>query len=275
MESQDFNKELIEYLYGEMTDAEKKTFEEKLSNDPVMQKELEELKQMRSDLTSLEEKEVMEPFSIWAHNKSNWLKGAKRRRSVVLTPITAIAASLVLVMLVGYVTNFSVSLNEQGFQMSFVEAKDKNTQHTITEDDIKRILAQEIEKNNNSIFTTLNEANSALNTRISGLENDFMTSKIAQNQSVSNEDLNKFFVQSQDRNTQLLQNYLNQTSTQQQQYFKTMLTEFNAYLQEQRAQDLNVLQTDILELKYSQTQQKLETDQVLAGLISTVSQDEN
>lgn len=274
MESQGFSKGIIDFLYGEMTESEKKDFENRLATDVELRKELEDFQKIRHELGTLEDKEVMEPFSTWAQKSSGWFKGPKHRR-MVLTPVTAIAASLILLMFVGYVTNFSVSINDQGFQLSFNSDNQHSTPYSFSEEDVKRMLTQEIENNNKMIFSALNENHNALNTRLVGLESNFKSVKSAENQPISGDDLNKFFVQVQDRNTQLLQDYLNQTSTQQQQYFKTMLTEFNDYLQEQRAQDLNVLQTDILELKYSQTQQKLETDQVLSGLISTVSQDKN
>jgi len=275
MESQDLNRKLIDYLYGEMNNSEKKEFEELLKKDSELRKEMEELQKMRSDLSLLEEKEVMEPFSIWGGTKSNWLKGRERRQSIMLNPITAIAASLVLLMFVGYATNFSVSINSSGFQLSFNKTERSENPANITEDDVKRILARELDQNNHKIQTDLDETRELFNSKLAVLENTIDDSRNKENQEITADDLNQFFVQMQEKNAQLLQDYISQSSAQQQKYFKTMLTQFNDYIQEQRAEDLTMIQSDLLELKYSQTRQKIATDEVLAGLITTVNQKRN
>lgn len=275
MESQDLNRKLIDYLYGEMGSSEKKEFEELLKKDSELRKEMVELQKMRSDLNKLEEKEVMEPFSIWGGSKSNWINGRKQHRSIVLNPITAIAASLVILMLVGYVTNFSVSINSSGFQLSFNETKQTENPAAITEDDVKRILAHELDQNNQKIQTNLEETRELFDSKLAVLEKTMDDSRNKNDQEITTDDLNQFFVDVQEKNAQLLQDYLSQSSAQQQKYFKTMLTQFNDYIQEQRAEDLTMIQSDLLELKYSQTQQKIATDEVLAGLITTVNQKPN
>jgi hypothetical protein len=79
----------------------------------------------------------------------------------------------------------------------------------------------------------------------------------------------------EDRNGLLLQEYLSQASSQQQAYFKTMLTQFSEYLQDQRVEDLNMIQSELLQLNYTQTQQKIATEEVLAGLITKVNKKQN
>ena len=44
---------LIDYLYGEMTAAEKRTFEQELQQNPALQKELEMLQESRDFLGDL------------------------------------------------------------------------------------------------------------------------------------------------------------------------------------------------------------------------------
>lgn len=275
MESQDFNNKLIDYLYGEMSADEKKEFEARLTEDPELQKELETLQSTREDLSQLEDKEVMEPFSIWGHTKSGWMGNNNNKRAIMLRPITAIAASLIILMVVGFATDFSLRINKEGFQMGFHKTEGSSNKPSITEDDVKRILAQEIEKNNEQIFANLHQTQNTINSKLASLEAVADQSKNTNNQSITSNDLNEFFVNVQSKNAKLLEDYLNQSSQQQQQYFKTMLTQFNEYLQEQRTEDLNFVQSEILQVKYSQKQQKNETDQVLAGLISTVSQSQN
>jgi len=275
MESQDLKAKLIEYLYGEMENSERMEFEDLLSGDSELRRELEELQKMRDDLSVLEDKEVMEPFSIWGHKKSNWIKGKRQQRSILLNPITAIAASLIILMLVGYITNFSISINSDGFQMSFNNTGRLESTAYLTEYDVKRILAQQLDQNNNKIQSDLQETEATINSKLAHLENTLNAAQKGNNQTITNDELNNFFVKVHEKNAQLLQDYLNQSSAQQQKYFKTMLTQFNDYIQEQRAEDLTMIQTDLMELQYTQKQQKMATDEVLAGLITTVSKKRN
>ena len=113
MESKDFNQAIIDYLYGEMDHSELKAFEKQIADDPALRKEVESLKSVRGELGRLEDKEVMEPFSIWGHTRTGRMSSGKQPKSILLKPITAIAASLILLMLVGFATNFSLSLNKE------------------------------------------------------------------------------------------------------------------------------------------------------------------
>ena len=88
---------------------------------------------------------------------------------------------------------------------------------------------------------------------------------------LTKEDLDNYFSQVEDRNTGLMKDYLKLTSNQQQEYLKTMLTQFNEFMQEQRKQDLAMVRNNLIELKQSQSEQKQETDQVLASILSTVN----
>ena len=89
---------------------------------------------------------------------------------------------------------------------------------------------------------------------------------------VTNEYLQKFFAEAENKNTDLMKEYLKLTTTQQQEYFKTMLTQFNDFMQEQRSEDLTVIRNSLIEIKESQNVQKQETDQVIASILTTVNQ---
>lgn len=53
---------LIDYLYGEMTSAEKQAFEQKLQQNPALQKDLEALQESRIFLADLPE--VQPPATV-------------------------------------------------------------------------------------------------------------------------------------------------------------------------------------------------------------------
>jgi hypothetical protein len=83
MESKDFNKSIIDYLYGEMGHAEKKEFEQQMGwRSRFDEGNCNALKSIRRDLSVLEDKEVMEPFSIWGHTRT----GRIRIKAISVSP---------------------------------------------------------------------------------------------------------------------------------------------------------------------------------------------
>lgn len=273
MENQDFNKELLDYIYGEMSANEKKEFEVKLKSDNELQSEYKALTEVRDELESLKDKEVMEPFSAWAKQRSSyWFKVNQKRRLVVFRPITAVAASLVILMLVGYLTNFTISMNNNGFHAGFGTGI-VNDEHYLSKDEVASLVSLEVQRSNKELITRLAQAEDNYDQKLTTLEASISSMENSnRNNVVTNADLQKFLTNTENKNTEIMREYLKMTSTQQQEYFKTMLTQFNAFYQKQREEDLNFIQANLVEMKQNQTIQKQETDQAIASLYTSVSQ---
>jgi len=276
MENRDFNKELLDYLYGEMTAAEKKEFEQKLDGDDALMSELHELTAVRNELDKLKDKEVMEPFSAWSKSRSSgWFKSSQRRKMIVFRPITAVAASLVILMLVGYLTNFSLTINDQGTQLGFGKQSTFDSQQFFSKEEVKSILSQEMKKNNELLLARLTDSEQNYNSKLASLETN-LNDNMSTNHSIplTNEDLKKIFTNAESRNAETVKEYLKLTSAQQQEYFKAMFTQFNNFYQEQREDDLNFIQSSLLEINQKQAIQRQETDNAIASLYTSVSQGE-
>jgi hypothetical protein len=271
METQDYSSDLMDYLYGEMTAAQKAEFEAKMNSNEMLRKEFEELKAMREELSILDEKQVMEPSGIWNSSPSGWVGSRRSQSRFISRPITAIAAAIALLMVVGYLTDFSLTVNQQGLQVGFNTSESLITQPSVAMEDIKLLVAREIEKANAGINDQLTSSRENMDVRLSSLEKAIENPENANKDLVSRVELSRFMAGIEQQNTELLQQYLNQASSQQQEYFKTMLTQFNDYLQEQRAEDINMLKAGLMEIQYNQTQQKIETENALTNLFTTVS----
>lgn len=277
METQDFNKKLMDYLYGEMEPGEKIEFEEKLSEDEDLRKEYETLSSVRQELDILKDKEVMESFSTWRKPRSPyWFGEGSKRKMVVFRPITAVAASLVILMLFGYLTNFSVSLNEQGLLLGFGNQARASEENFLREDEVKALVRDELDNNNRMLQTKFNEAENTYNNKFMAMETSLSNAiNTNKNTVVTSEDLQKFFTEAESQNSELMRDYLQLTTAQQQEYFKTMFIQFDELMQERRNEDLTIIRNSLIDLKQSQYIQKQETDNVLASLISTVNQNKN
>lgn len=272
MENQDFKNELMDYLYDEMTAKERKEFELKLESDTELLAEYKALKDVRTKLDKLEDKEVMEPFSTWRMSKSKDFFGVStKRKTIIFRPVTAVAASLLILMIVGYLTSFSISINDKGVFLGY--GKSTEVEKVFGEEQASALVQDAIRKNNESLMATMVSSENSIQNQFSSLE-EKLSSQIDTKyaSSVTDQDLQNFFTSVESRNSELMKEYLKLTSNHQQEYFKTMLTQFDDFMQEQRKQDLTVIRNNLIELKQSQSLQKQETDQVIASILTAVNQ---
>lgn len=277
METQDFNKELLDYLYGEMSMEEKKAFETKMEENAQLKREFNELSSVRQELDNLKDKEVMEPFST-ARRKTRstgWLK-ASPRNMIVFRPVTAVAASLLVLMLVGYLTNFSLSITKQGVYIGYTNQRQTSQENFMSANEVRELVNQEVRRNNEVLLTKLTSNQQGYEQKFASLESSIEQAIISNdNAIVTQDDLEKFFIDAENSNKELMKEYLKLTSAQQQEYFKTMLTQFNEFIQEQRNEDLTLIRNSLIDIKQSQNLQKLETDQAIASLFTSVNQRSN
>ena len=111
---------LIAYLYGELDKEEKEKVEAYINSSPEAAKELEELKDVRDLLGKLPDKEVINPFYSWRDANSLIDKRLNRDNQWgFLKPVIGIAASIILIMLVGVLTNTRINFRNQGIVISF------------------------------------------------------------------------------------------------------------------------------------------------------------
>ena len=273
METKDFNKELLDYLYEEMNTGKRKEFEVKLSEDIELQRELEELSSVRDELDKLRDKEVMKPFSTWNNSRYlNWFRINQKRKVIVFRPVLAIAASLLILMLVGYITNFSVAINDQGFSLSFRDQGSLDQRKYVAEEDVKSIIATEVEKSNKLLLEKLMDSEKSYDSKLAALQTELEdNSKNSKGEEITRDDLQDFFNNVDNRNAEKVKEYLKLTASQQQEYLKAMFTQFNNFYQKQRDEDLLLIQNSLYEIDHKQDLQKKETEKALASLYTSVS----
>ena len=279
MGTEDFNKELITYLYDEMSTEERQQFEIAMENNPELKREFEELKEMRQGLAQIQDKEVMEPFFMWGKQGSDsWASMFKRRNLLMFKPFIAVAASLVIVLLIGYLTNFTITYQDQSLYIGFNKANTTGSDASYTQEQVAAMVNAEIAKNNTYIFSKLTETENNIDTRFASLEskqNTLMTPSYAASDVVTKKELDIFLSNVRCNNLKVLQSYLQSSSVQQQDYFQAVLTEFSDYMENQREEDLRLIRRSLITLQENQQTQKEETDQMLASILTTVNDQNN
>ena len=250
-----------------------------MENNPDLKREFEALKDMRKGLAQIQDKEVMEPFFLWGKNgAASWASMFKRRNLLMFRPFIAVAASLVLLLLVGYLTNFTITYQDQSLFIGFNESKVDNQAVTYTKEEIASLVNQEIARNNAYIFTKMSETENSIDTRFASLESstENMTKpSYIPGDVVTQKELDVFLSNVRSNNLKVLQTYLQSSSIQQQDYFQAVLSEFSDYMENQREDDLRLIRRSFINLQENQQAQKEETDQILANIITTVNNQNN
>ena len=192
-------------------------------------------------------------------------------------PVIAIAASIVIALLVGYYTNFSISYNDKGLLIGFNKGAQEPTIAGLTEEQVADLVKQEIARNNTVLLSRLDNTENSFNSKLAALESSQNRPPVFKttNNLITKDELNTYLDQNQQSNSILLKDYLQTASVQQQEYFQSILTEFSDYLQDQRNNDLLMIQRSLVSLKDNQDQQKQQTETLLANIINTVNNQNN
>lgn len=273
MENKDWIKELMTYLYEEMTIEEKQNFEKILDSDPKLKQELESLKRVRKGLANIKDKEIVEPMTITDDSQViSWKTHIGNKSIISLRSIIAIAASIMLILTIGYLTQFHIQYQNGNLLIGFNQQAVSSDNMGLTQDQIQKLVKHEIETNYGQIINRLTYSDSSVSARLKSLETGLEEGTLTANKATSpitRADLEEYTRLTQNNQTQILKDYLQNTSIQQQKYFETILAQFSDVIQEQRISDLYMIQSNLVNIKESQDQQKQETNQALERLLTT------
>ena len=243
---------LVAYLYNELNAEERARVEAYLTAHPEAKKELKEISEMRKLMGKWQDSEVNEPTFVFEDKKvvmlsrDNWMTG-------LMKSSLGIAASIALIMVFAYFTNLSVVKNDMRIQISFGEKKETNTNATptLSEENIKSWMAESVADNNAQLVGKINDVEA-------NITNDL-----------------GYVLQLKDENKEILFDLMTSTENAQRQYVNEILADYSLYLEEQRQNDLQMIQTSFNSLKDNTEVSQIETNQILASIITTVNNQNN
>ena len=119
------NEDMIAYLYGELEASQKAQIDQYIIEHPEFKAEFEELENTRMLMGQLEDEEVPSPVTFMATNtNTEWMYWRK---------YVAIAASLLLLMTFGKISDFNLSYDDNGFQAGFGTVQQGLDAETVSE----------------------------------------------------------------------------------------------------------------------------------------------
>jgi hypothetical protein len=264
--------EWMAYLYGELAGEERKQMERYLADHAEARKELENMKALQQLLQTVKDKEVIAPPLVLGNERIFKLWQYPYAKTIV-----SVAASLLLLMLVGRVTQTSIATTDNGIQISFGEnRKDKEllTEPALSLAQVQQMINSSLAQNNSYWQTTVENSNEQIKASIhktfasTAQNNKRVDALVQQVAAASKNEIQGYVATLQTENMKLMQNYLQLTTTEQKDYMETLLVDFAKYLQQQRNDDLQLLQTKITDVEQTNNLFKAETEQILTSIIS-------
>lgn len=265
--------ELIDYLYGNVRDEEKKKIEAYLQHHPEVKQELEEMKNVRSVLGKFDDREVLVP-DLLQKNPSQ-TTSAKSLMTPFMIRLVSIAAAIVLVLMIGYLTGFQMRYEQKQLTISFgnTPATPVPDQQAITQAEMQALINEALSKNKQPVLSA-DSIKGEIRSWLGGIEearHKAFSKKVDQMIKEQKQALNNYALQLETKSAETLDEYFQNASINQRAYMEGVLVDFTKYMDEQRLQDRQFYLNNLVDLKYAADVQQQETEQILTSIMNRVN----
>ncbi len=270
--------ELMAYLYGELEGAEREAVERHLAEHPEARAEMERLKALRSLMSSVKDKEVIAPPLVLGEPPRRRMRELPYVRTVM-----SIAASLLILMVAGKILGLHVAWSGNQLSIAFgtpvaeqiapPSSATSSVPASVTQEKVQQMINASLEHNNVAMREGWESTQEKLNasiTRNLNLNSEKIDRMMKASSAASQEEIRSFVASMQADNMKLVKNYFQMSATEQKQYIEGLLVDFSKYLQQERTNDLQLVQTQLNSLEKNTDQFKQETEQILTSIITSV-----
>jgi hypothetical protein len=263
---------LISYLYGELSDKEKAKLENYFQQHPEELTKLRAFGDVRDVMSHAQEKEVIAPpvFVDDSNVRSLW-------QSSYFKISMGIAASIIFLLVVGRVLGPEISYTKGELKISFGDKKAEQPApvNPLTEEKVREMISSSLASNNEMQKSLKEDDQKKLMQSLVDMNSRKMDVLAKKASLASREQVQAFVAGLQEQNLKLMKDYFQLSTTEQKKYMESLLTDFSGYLQEQRKQDLQLVQSQMNYYEKSNNQFKQETEQILTSLISSPTRNKN
>lgn len=264
------------YLYDELEGPAKEKMEHYLLSNPSARLELENFRQLRQVMGKVEDKEVIAPPIVLGESRQRFIWN-----TTIFRVAGSIAASLLIIMLVGKLTGMQVSMSGNEFKISFGESESKSSgpaapvqQASLSPDEVQQMIHEALDHNNEAMKVSWNETQQKLDASIRynlAANSGKIDKLVKEASSASQTQIREYVSGLQSQNTQVVKDYFQLSAAEQKKYIENLLVDFAKYLQQQRNDDLQLVQTKLNSLEQNTDMFKQETEQILTSLITSVN----
>lgn len=267
-------KEWMAYLYGELEGQEKEKIDRYLLEDAEARAEFEKFRRLRKMMGTVEDQEVIAPPIFIGDTRQRMLWSSPYFKTIV-----SIAASLLLIILVGKITGTRISVSNNEFRLSFGEEQAQPIREgapqtqVLTASEVQQMINASLNENNLTQQASWKETQQKLDVSIKrnlNASSARIDQLVRQASTASQDQIRQYVSTIQTENARMVKDYFQLTTGEQKKYIEDLLVDFAQYMQQQHTNDLQVVQTQLNSLQQNTNIFKQETEQILTSIITTV-----
>lgn len=232
---------LTSYLYDELSKEEHAKVGAYLAANPEAKKELDEIQSIQKFMGKLEDKEVSEPSFVF-DNSPTVVVSRNSSSNYFLKSTIAVAASISLLILVGYFTQLKISTGEDGALLSFGDTGIQENKTELNEENIKSWMSDMLVANNESLLGKISEVERSFDEQKKQLKDANSGMKQLASYKIDEDLVDRYVSQITQENRDIILNLMEVTGRSQQQYLDDMMQDFAKFMESQRQNDLEVIQ---------------------------------
>jgi hypothetical protein len=273
-------KDWMAYLYGELEEEDRQKIDRYILENEEGRNTLEKYQYLRRMLSVATDKEVIAPpFFIDANNGGKHNGGYHFLwNNPYFKTVASIAASVLLILLAGKLTGSELVVSNHELRLSFglhrSEAVARPQQIvSLSGEQVQEMINTSLETNNQAMHLSVTETQKQLDASIRtnlALNSRKINQLVQEASTASQQQIQQFVAGIKSENIQQVKDYFQLTSTDQKKYIENLLVDFAKYLQQQRTNDLQLVQTRMSSLEQNTNIFKHETEQILSSIITTV-----
>ncbi len=241
---------LTSFIYGELSKEEQEKVKTYLADHPELKKEVEEIRSLQKFMGGFQDKEVVEPLFVLDDTPRIIVSGNRKLDGFVKGTL-AIAASIAVLILVGYFTSFSISTSAGGFHVSFGSfSPQEQPTAELNEESIKSWMQETLEASNENLINKINGVEYDLEAQ----SRQLTALRTVDKQSVNKMDeelLDSYVSQIKQENRDIIVNLLEVAGRDQKLYIDELMRDFANYVETKRQNDLKVIQAHLNSLANS------------------------
>ncbi len=269
--------ELMAYLYGELEGEAKRKVENYLSQNADERSALKNLQSVRNLLGGVKDKEVIAPPIFIDDAKQRYFWDVPYFKTIM-----SIAASLLLLMMVGYFMGAQIKMDGSEFKISFgkqtelvpvMKPEVKPAVASLTPEQVQQMINSSLATNNESFQSSFEASQQKLDASIRKTltsNSGNMDQLIREASMASQTQIREYVAGIQTENMKMVKDYFQLTATDQKKYVEALLVDFAKYLDQQRSNDLQIVQTRLNSMEKNTSVFKQETEQILSSIITGV-----
>jgi len=144
---------------------------------------------------------------------------------------------------------------------------------SLSPEQVQQMINTSLDRNNTLVKASLEETQKKLDASIRSnltLNSGKLDHLVREASTASQQQIRQFVDGIRSENMQQVKDYFQLTSTEQKKYIENLLVDFAKYLQQQRNNDLQLVQTRMNSLEQNTDLFKQETEQILSSIITSV-----